>query len=81
MNMCGSDEKYMIDDTCPICMDDAKPNNVVAFTCGHAFCCDCSVECLKRDRKCPMCRTKTTDVKFKAEILPDKFNALMAVVK
>ena len=81
MNMCGSDEKYMIDDTCPICMDDAKPNNVVAFTCGHAFCCDCSVECLKRHRKCPMCRTKTTDVKFKAEILPEKFNALMAVVK
>lgn len=82
MNMCGSDEKYMIDDTCPICMDDTKPNNVVAFTCGHAFCCDCSVECLKRgDRKCPMCRTKTTDVKFKAEILPEKFNALMAVVR
>lgn len=82
MNMCGSDEKYMIDDTCPICMDDTKPNNVVAFTCGHAFCCDCSIECFKRgDHKCPMCRTKTTDVKFKAEILPEKFNALMAVVK
>jgi len=81
MNMCGSDEKYIIDDTCPICMDDTKPNNVVAFTCGHAFCCDCSVECLKRDSKCPMCRTKTTDVKFKAEILPEKFNALMAVVR
>jgi hypothetical protein len=82
MNMCGSDEKYMIDDTCPICMDDTKPNNVVAFTCGHAFCCDCSVECLKRgDRKCPMCRTKTTDVKFKADILPEKFNAIVAVVK
>lgn len=82
MNMCGSDEKYMIDDTCPICMDDTKPNNVVAFTCGHAFCCDCSVECLKRgSRKCPMCRTKTADVKFKADILPEKFNALMTIVK
>lgn len=82
LNMCASDEKYMIDDTCPICMEDAKPNNVVAFTCGHAFCCDCSVEFLKRGHcKCPMCRTNTTDVKFKAGILPEKFNALMAVVK
>ena len=82
MNMCDSDERYLIDDTCPICMDDTKPNNVVAFTCGHAFCCDCSVECLKRgSRKCPMCRTKTADVKFKADILPEKFNTLMAVVK
>ena len=82
MNMCGSDEKYMIDDTCPICMDDTKPNNVVAFTCGHAFCCDCSTESLKKcGRSCPMCRAKTTHIKFKADILPEKFNILMNLVR
>lgn len=82
MNMCDSHENYMIDDTCPICMGNIKSNNVIAFTCGHAFCCDCSVEYLKRGtRSCPMCRMKTTDVKFKADILPEKFNALMAVVR
>ena len=82
MEMCGPDEKYLTDDTCPICMEETKINNVVAYTCGHAFCCGCSFETLKRcGRKCPMCRVKTTCIKFKADILPNNFNTLMELVR
>lgn len=82
MEMCGQDEKYLTDDICPICMDETKINNVIAYTCGHAFCCDCSVESLQKcGRKCPMCRAKTTHIKFKADILPEKFNILMNLVR
>lgn len=82
MQMCEHDEKYLIDDICPICMDETQANNVVAYTCGHAFCCDCSSESLKKcGRKCPMCRVKTTHIKFKSDILPEKFNILMKLVQ
>jgi len=82
MEMCSPDEKYLTDDTCPICMDKIQSNNVVAYTCGHAFCCDCSTESLKKcGRSCPMCRAKTTHIKFKADILPEKFNILMNLVR
>lgn len=82
MKMCGPDEKYMIDDTCPICMDKIQANNVIAYTCGHAFCCDCSTESLKKcGRNCPMCRAKTTHIKFKSDILPEKFNILMKLIR
>lgn len=82
MKMSEPDEKYLIDDICPICMEEPKVNNVVAYTCGHAFCCDCSVETLKRcGSKCPMCRTETTCIRFKLNILPAKFNALSELMK
>lgn len=82
MKMSEPDEKYLIDDICPICMEEPKVNNVVAYTCGHAFCCDCSVETLKRcGHKCPMCRTETTCIRFKLDILPANFNALMELIK
>lgn len=82
MQMCGPDEQYMIDDICPICMDKTQENNVIAYTCGHAFCCDCSTESLKKcGRNCPMCRAKTTHIKFKSDILPENFNILMKLVR
>lgn len=82
MKMCGPDEEYMIDDTCPICMEKIQANNVIAYTCGHAFCCDCSTECLQKcGRKCPMCREKTTQIQFKPDILPEKFNILANLIR
>lgn len=82
MEMCSQDEKYLTDDNCPICMDETHANNMVAFTCGHAFCCDCSAESIQKcGRKCPMCRAETNHIKFKSDILPDKFNILMSLVR
>jgi hypothetical protein len=33
---------------------------VVLTTCGHVFCKECILACMKVDHKCPNCRKKCT---------------------
>mgnify|MGYP003987547683 CR=1 FL=1 len=78
VKMDGSDTCYLVDDHCPVCMEDMVSNNTVALNCGHSFCGDCSVEFIKRcTTNCAMCREQIREVRFKSDILPDKFNAIM----
>eukprot|EP01120_Amphizonella_sp_Union-15-10_P012494 TRINITY_DN5568_c0_g1_i1.p1 TRINITY_DN5568_c0_g1~~TRINITY_DN5568_c0_g1_i1.p1 ORF type:complete len:253 (+),score=35.52 TRINITY_DN5568_c0_g1_i1:152-910(+) len=44
--------------TCSICLEGLK--NVTASTCGHIFCEECIMKCIRSQGKCPICRTKLT---------------------
>ena len=39
---------------CPICFDTI--NEMTSTSCGHIFCHSCIVECIKAQKKCPVCR-------------------------
>ena len=45
-----------LNNNCPICYDE----NVKSFgitRCGHLFCCNCLKRCVKKQLKCPICRS------------------------
>lgn len=41
---------------CPICLNNIKEPG--ATKCGHLFCYECIVDCIKQMRSCPTCRAK-----------------------
>ncbi|CAK9049296.1 Cap-specific mRNA (nucleoside-2'-O-)-methyltransferase 1(Cap1 2'O-ribose methyltransferase 1) (MTr1) [Durusdinium trenchii] len=40
---------------CPLCMDEAKPENCSVTVCGHAYCTDCITCCVGQVGRCPTC--------------------------
>lgn len=43
--------------TCPICLENIDTTKNMCYTpCGHMFCFNCMVKCLKTNSKCPYCR-------------------------
>ena len=50
-------EKYELEATCPICMDDTSNN--IKLNCQHIFCNECIKTWLsKQSNTCPICRIK-----------------------
>lgn len=51
--------KETCQDTCPICLDDIKPDDKISTTCNHVFCKSCYNTVFKEEfaTPCPMCRT------------------------
>jgi hypothetical protein len=74
-----TDAKYISDEICSICMDELMAQNTVAMSCGHSYCVCCTGEFITRcNGKCPTCRDDIKEVRFKKEIEPDRFNALVS---
>ena len=46
---------------CVVCMEDIKPENLVALACGHIYHTNCVIRLVEtRTRKCPLCRIRIT---------------------
>jgi len=67
---------YFVDPTCPICMEGISPQTVLAFGCKHTLCGNCTVESLKQNVYCPVCRTPVTEVRFRPTTTPETFNKI-----
>lgn len=63
-----------IDDTCPICFEDYKENDIVSKLpiCDHAFHKKCVNSWLKKNRFCPLCRADVREKLF------DKFGSFQS---
>ena len=47
-----------LDEECPICFESMAPDATAALpACPHKLCLRCAAETLKRDARCPVCRT------------------------
>lgn len=79
--MDNNDSKYICDDSCYICMEEMKPSDMVAMTCGHAFCSGCTGQFINKcNGKCPICRSNIEEVRFKPDILPERFNNIVVAL-
>ena len=79
--MDNPDTLYIYDDVCAVCMEPNNDNNVVALTCNHAYCANCTGEFIKRcNGKCPSCRDLIKEVRFKPTILPEHFNKMISIM-
>ena len=43
---------------CSICLDEI--NRITSTTCGHVFCRDCIIPCVRSTNKCPLCQKNLT---------------------
>ena len=66
----------MIDNSCPICLDNISINSVsvnhknkCVLGCGHKFHCDCITEWMKNSNTCPMCREKITIKESEVDVI------------
>ena len=79
--MDNTDSKYICDNSCYICMEDMKPSDMVAMTCGHAFCSGCTGQFINKcNSKCPVCRCEIEEVRFKPDIQPEIFNNIVVAL-
>lgn len=79
--MDNNDSKYICDDSCYVCMEEMKPSDMVAMTCGHAFCSGCTGQFINRcNGKCPVCRSKIEEVRFRHDIQPERFNNIVVAL-
>jgi len=79
--MDNNDSKYICDDSCYVCMEEMKPSDMVAMTCGHAFCSGCTGQFINKcNGKCPVCRSKIEEVRFRPDIQPERFNNIVVAL-
>ena len=78
IQMDNFDEKYFIDDSCPVCLEKLETSNVIALNCGHTCCVDCLTHIISptMNQNCPCCRTKINTIRFKPDIDPTNFNTI-----
>ena len=52
-------QKILLDEKCPICLEEMKEENGMATTkCGHKFHLHCLLKSLDSSNSCPMCRSE-----------------------
>ena len=74
-------EKYYINDTCTICLNDITQDNVLAFGCKHTLCNSCAIKLIEKTKlPCPTCRKKISEVHFKPSIHKEDFNKLSSYI-
>jgi len=56
-----NNEKKQIRYDCCICFEELGKTNISTTPCGHTFCFNCIVKCLKVNNTCPYCRTVLKD--------------------
>ena len=78
IQMDNFDEKYFIDDSCPVCLEKLETSNVIALNCGHTCCVDCLTHIIspRMNQNCPCCRTEINTIRFKPDIDPTNFNTI-----
>ena len=78
IQMDNFDEKYFIDDSCPVCLEKLETSNVIALNCGHTCCVDCLTHIIspRMNQNCPCCRSEINTIRFKPDINPTNFNTI-----
>lgn len=66
---------------CSICMETCNSSEFCELNCNHQFCSDCIIKYI--DKKvcfinCPLCRTLTTKILVKTELLHEKFCCVLS---
>ena len=67
-----------VEKECPVCYDTI--GNCTTLSCNHSFCYNCINNCLKTDRRCPICRKINTKKPIPDSFLSYKKNHLKVFI-
>jgi hypothetical protein len=75
-NMEVTEEQY----ECCVCMTEREKVTICKLNCMHTFCNICSVEILKKNHNCPLCRTNINKICVQSEEIKANFDEFTKMI-